>query len=90
MEHPDHAKQDIFKVKLSKSEALFLKDLISVDIVQQGADFYVLGSRGLYVDLLDKLSDKLSEIGLDDKDIPNEKGLRVENLIDKFSAIVYD
>tara|TARA_B100000575_G_C22505015_1_gene330100 strand:- start:223 stop:486 length:264 start_codon:yes stop_codon:yes gene_type:complete len=84
-----HQEQDNIKVKLSVAEAELLRNIVSVSIENQDAKFYIFGSRKLYSELLDELSDKLSEIGLNKDDEPNEVGLKIESLIDKFSPFVY-
>jgi hypothetical protein len=84
-----HQGQDSIKVKLSMVEAELLRSIVSVDVEKHGTEFCITGSKNLYSKLLDRLSDKLSEIGLNKDDEPNEVGLKIESLIDKFSPFVY-
>ncbi len=85
-----HQEEDNIKVILNMAEAEFLRSLVSVSIEKRGvAEFYIFGSRNLYSELLDELSNKLSEVGFNQDDEPNEVGLKIEDLIDKFSPLVY-
>ncbi len=89
MEKQEGAKTDNIKVKLSMAEAHILNSIISIKIEKKNDEYFIIGKKSFYIKLLDELSDKFSDIGLDINDNPNELGLKLESLIDKFSPIVY-
>jgi hypothetical protein len=50
---------------------------------------YLNLSEGIIVRVLDFLGDELAQNGFNEDDEPNEFGVRIENLIDKFSKAIY-
>lgn len=90
MEHQELNNQNNIHIKVSKSDAELLEKLAFLKVEKQANEFFIVGTKEFYSRLLDKLSDKLSEVGFNKNDEPNEIGLKIEDLIDKFTPLVYD
>jgi hypothetical protein len=81
-----------------KDFSFLLESKIESDILSDLRDNYSVKHESIHLDLekevieriLDFLGDELTRNGLDENDEPNDFGIRIENLIDKFSRAVYE
>lgn len=50
----------------------------------------LVGDKQDFENLLDQISDVLTDVGMDSNDEPNKLGLQIEEIIDILSEVVYD
>ena len=83
-------------IKLHKTDYLFLLQLISLRVrdslvYKLEGDYYIItATRGVIEEILDELSEVLSEKGFNENLEPNVLGRMIESLIDKFSENIYE
>lgn len=83
------------EISLKMQHFELLKEYCKLDInpsalPDKGNRVSVVGDKEYFENLLDEVSDILTDKGMDENFEPNELGLQIEEIIDVLSSAVYD